>query len=79
MYYVYVLRSIKDGKRYIGLTGDIERRRREHNLGMVKSTKKRLPMELIYCEEYQNKREAMLREKFLKTGKGREWMKINNT
>ncbi len=52
MYYVYVLKSIKDGKRYIGFTDNLERRISEHNYGKVKSTKNRRPLELIYFEEY---------------------------
>ncbi len=78
MFYVYVLRSKKDGKRYIGFTTDLQRRIDEHKKGMVKSTKHRRPMELVYHEEYEIKSEAMEREKFLKTGNGREWLRISN-
>ncbi len=74
MYYVYVLKSIKDGKRYIGFTDNLERRISEHNYGKVKSTKNRRPLALIYSEEYSTKKEAMSRERFFKTGKGREFL-----
>ncbi|WP_081489500.1 GIY-YIG nuclease family protein [Melioribacter roseus] len=74
MFYVYVLRSLKDNKRYVGLTSDISRRFREHQNGLVKSTRHRRPFELIYYESYENKSEAMKREKFFKTGKGREFL-----
>jgi putative endonuclease len=74
MFYVYVLRSLKDNKRYVGLTSDISRRLREHQNGLVKSTRHRRPFELIYYESYENKSEAMKREKFFKTGKGREFL-----
>jgi putative endonuclease len=78
MFYVYVLRSKKDGKRYIGFTRDLERRIDEHKKGMVKSTKHRRPLELVYHEAYEIKSEAMEREKYLKTGNGREWLRISN-
>ncbi|MFZ6033201.1 MAG: GIY-YIG nuclease family protein [Melioribacter sp.] len=61
MFYVYVLRSLKDNKRYVGLTSDISRRFREHQNGSVKSTRHRRPFELIYYESYENKSEAMKR------------------
>jgi putative endonuclease len=75
LYTVYVLHSDKDCKRYIGVTSDISRRIIEHNLGLVKSTKNRRPLVLIYKELFSNKSEAMKREKFFKTGKGREYLK----
>ncbi len=55
MYFVYVLRSLKDFKRYIGFTDDLNRRISEHNSGFVKSTKNRRPLELIYSEEFNTK------------------------
>ncbi|MGK9478026.1 GIY-YIG nuclease family protein, partial [Melioribacter sp. OK-6-Me] len=72
MFYVYVLRSLKDNKRYIGLTNDIARRFSEHQRGLVKSTRNRRPFELTYYESFSQKSDAMKREKFFKTGKGRE-------
>jgi len=72
---VYVLRSEKDSKRYIGVTSDLNRRLSEHNRGKVASTRNRKPLKLIYTEEFISKKEAMSREKFFKTGKGREWLK----
>jgi putative endonuclease len=77
MFYVYILRSLKDKKRYIGMTGDLERRFNEHNAGLVESTKNRRPLEIIYTEEFETKIEAAEREHFFKTGKGREYL-INN-
>ena len=74
-YYVYILRSEKDGKRYIGLTGDLERRISEHNSGKVRSTKNRRPLTLIYYEEFGSKEEATKRERFYKSGRGREYLK----
>ena len=75
MYYVYILRSQKDGRRYIGMTSDIDRRLSEHNAGLVNSTKNRRPLELIHTEEFSTKKEAEEREKFYKTGYGREALK----
>ena len=75
LYIVYVLRSEKDGKRYIGYTSDLARRLNEHNSGKTISTKNRRPFILIYQEEYSTKAEAMEREKFFKSGKGREELK----
>ena len=74
MFTVYILKSEKDNKRYIGFTQDLSRRILEHNNGMVKSTRNRKPFELVYTEEFESKSEAMIREKFFKTGKGREFL-----
>ncbi|MFA5806468.1 MAG: GIY-YIG nuclease family protein [Melioribacteraceae bacterium] len=74
MFTVYVLLSEKDNNRYIGFTNDIERRLTEHNLGKVKSTKNRQPLKLIYTELYENKSDAMKREKYLKTHPGRNFL-----
>ena len=75
MFYVYILRSDKDGKRYIGFTANLERRLLEHQTGCVTSTKNRRPLQLIYSEEFSNKLEAEQREKFFKSGKGRAQLK----
>jgi len=72
MYKVYVLKSKKDNRRYIGYTDNIDRRLKEHNRGKVKSTYKRRPLELIYFEEYPDKLLAEKREGFLKSGQGRK-------
>jgi putative endonuclease len=74
VYTVYVLRSLRDGKRYIGYTKNLSRRLFEHNSGGCKSTKNRKPLELVYKEDYSNKSEAMERERFFKTTKGRAYM-----
>jgi len=77
MYFVYVLRSLKNGYRYIGQTNNLKRRLEEHNLGMTKSIKFQLPFILEYKEEFKTRVEAIRREKFLKSGKGREWLDKN--
>jgi len=52
MFFVYILISKKDKKRYIGMTSDLNRRLFEHNAGLVKSTKNRTPLELLYFEKF---------------------------
>ena len=69
-HYVYVLRSLKDGRLYTGYTTNIESRLRDHNTGHTKSTKHRRPLELVYSEEFETKKEAVDRERFFKTPEG---------
>lgn len=78
MYTVYVLKSLKNNYRYIGQTKDINKRLAEHNAGLSKSTKNIRPLVLDYTEEYYTRSEAMKRERFLKSGKGREWLSLIN-
>lgn len=66
-YFVYILKSIKDSSLYIGQTNNLDNRLLKHNKGHVKSTKHRTPFDLIYSERYETRREAMLREKHLKS------------
>ncbi|MCH7827291.1 MAG: GIY-YIG nuclease family protein [Bacteroidetes bacterium] len=74
MNYVYVLVSQKDNKRYIGLTNNLQKRLSQHNSGKVKCTKYRRPFSIIYYEKFENRTEAAKREKFFKSGKGREFL-----
>ena len=74
-YFVYVLESEKDGRLYKGQTNDIEKRVKEHNFGKTKSTKGYSPWKLVYFEKYKTREEAVLREKYFKTGSGREFLK----
>ena len=75
MFYIYVLRSLKNSRHYTGYTNNLERRLCEHNNGQTKYTKIAGPFELIYKETYNTRLEASKRERFLKTGKGREILK----
>ncbi|MBC8555812.1 MAG: GIY-YIG nuclease family protein [Candidatus Brocadiales bacterium] len=74
-FYVYVLRSHKDGMFYTGYTSDLNRRLNEHTKGEVKSTKYRLPVELVYYECCLNQQDATHREKYLKSTYGKRFLK----
>jgi putative endonuclease len=74
-YYTYVLLSLKDNQLYIGWTDDLINRVEKHNKAMVEATKNRQPLRLIYYEACLNKDDAIKREKVLKTGFGREYIK----
>ncbi len=73
-YKVYVIQN-KNGLLYKGVTQSIEKRLLSHNLGMQRWTKGRGPFKLVYEETYDTKREALIREKFLKSGQEREFLK----
>ena len=75
MFYTYVLRSKNDEKFYTGATGDLRERFKLHNKGEVFSTKGRGPFELIYYEACNNSKDAFLREKYLKSGPGKRYLK----
>ncbi len=66
MYYVYLLKSKKNGTFYIGYTKNIGKRLKEHNAGLVEYTKKYKPWLLIYCESFLSLEDAKRREKNLK-------------
>jgi putative endonuclease len=70
MYYLYILKSLKDGKLYTGITSDLQRRLDEHNRGKNAATKHRKPFILIHFEVYETKGAAQSREYYLKTKKG---------
>lgn len=73
MYYVYVFKSLRTDKRYVGYTSKLpELRLQEHNDGKSKWTFGHRPFKLVYSESYDNKTTAIKREKFLKTGDGRK-------
>jgi putative endonuclease len=74
-YYVYVLLSEVDGLYYTGYTNDLYKRLEEHNSGKVKSSKGRMPLALIYFEGCINQQDATRREKYLKSGSGKIYLK----
>ncbi len=71
MWYVYILRSIRDNALYIGSTNDIGRRLDEHNSGKVESTRNRKPLSLEAYIAVKDKNKAIELEQYLKTGSGR--------
>jgi putative endonuclease len=75
-HYVYILRSLKDGKWYTGCTSDLRKRFAEHNDGKSTYTKSHGPYELIYYEAGLDKKDAFARERYLKSGMGKRY--INN-
>jgi len=75
MFYTYVLKSEKDGKLYVGFAEDLKKRLVEHNNGLVKSTKPRRPLKLIYYEACLSEDKAIKREKYFKSGFGRRFLK----
>lgn len=78
--YIYILKSLKDGKTYTGSTNDLLRRFSEHNEGKVKSTVNRRPLRIIYQEEFCELSDARKRERYFKTTTGRrELRKILNS
>ena len=74
-YYTYVLHSKKYDKIYIGYTNNLERRFYFHNKGIKGWTAKFVPWELVYYEKYDNKTDAMKREKELKSYQGRKFIR----
>lgn len=76
MFYVYILKSLADGKLYIGQTSDVEKRLAWHNAGRVQSTKRRCPLVLVHVEEFQTRGEAITRERFLKSIKSRDFKRV---
>jgi putative endonuclease len=77
MYFVYILKSQKDGKYYYGSTSDLSKRLKSHNSGKVKSTKSRRPFVLHYCEAFDEKTDALKREQYFKSFSGHIWLKQN--
>ena len=73
-YYSYVLRSTKNGLLYKGSTQNLEIRLQTHNSGKVKFTSKNIPWELVTSEEFSTRSEAVKREKWYKSGVGRDWI-----
>ena len=75
MFYVYLLHSTKDNGFYIGFSTDLKRRLSEHTRGASFATKSRGPWKLIYYEAYTEREDAEGREKFLKSGAGRRFLR----
>ena len=77
MFYVYFIKSLKNNKVYVGSSErNPELRLKEHNRGLNAWTKENGPFKLIYFEQYHCKQDALCREKFYKSGFGRQIKKI---
>lgn len=74
-YYVYILKSEKDGKNYAGYTQNLKLRLEQHQKGKVTSTKHRRPLQLIYFEACLNQQDTTKREKYFKTHYGKMYLK----
>jgi putative endonuclease len=75
MFYVYVLKSLKDSSYYYGSSSDLEERLKAHNGGKSKFTKGHRPYNLHYYETFMTRKEAMERERFFKSREGYKWLK----
>ena len=74
-FYVYVLQSKKNKELYKGYTSNLKKRLKQHNKGMVKSSKRYMPWKLIYYEACLDIKDAKRREKYLKTSQGNRLLK----
>jgi putative endonuclease len=74
MYYAYVLQSKKDNQLYYGYTQDLTKRFEQHSQGLVTSTENRRPLKLIYYEACCIKEDALKREQYFKTYRGRQFL-----
>ena len=75
MFTVYVLRSLKNNKRYVGITEKgVKERLRQHDSGSSSWTRQNGPFKIIYSEECADKAAALKREKFFKSGQGRRFL-----
>jgi len=75
MFYVYVLRSQLTGRLYTGSTADLEDRLRRHNEGRSPATRHGVPWALVHSESFATRSQAVRRERYLKTGRGRDELK----
>jgi putative endonuclease len=75
VYYVYAINSLSRTYIYVGISDNVARRVSQHNSGSNKTTRAYRPFELIYSESYPTRAQARLREKYLKSGVGKEFLK----
>jgi putative endonuclease len=74
MYTLYILHSKTVDRYYIGYTNDLTRRLREHNRVKGKFTDVGIPWEVVYTESYNAKKDAMTREKYIKSRKSKKFI-----
>ena len=75
MYYTYAINSMNRNYIYVGISNAPDRRLKQHNQGHNKTTKPYAPFKRILLEEFKKRREARIREKSLKTGRGKAYLK----
>lgn len=75
MYKVYILQSLKDNRTYVGYTKNLEQRLKNHNSGQVRSTKYRIPFQVLFSEDFETTKEAKARELWWKSKAGRNKLK----
>ena len=75
MFFVYALKSLSREYIYVGMTNNLERRIKEHNSGLNGTTRPYAPFTILLVEEYENRIIARAREKFLKSGVGKEYLR----
>ncbi|NLG07506.1 GIY-YIG nuclease family protein [Candidatus Peribacteria bacterium] len=78
MFTVYVLSSTKKNYLYVGLTNNLDRRLNQHNNGRVQSTRPYRSFQLLYTETCTTRQEARNKEKYFKSGCGKEWLKLRD-
>ena len=74
-HFVYIIKNKQSNSLYIGRTANLKKRLVEHNRGESFYTKRYKNWKLVYAEMYLNKFDALGREKFLKSGSGRKFLK----
>jgi len=74
MWLVYVLKSLRSGKRYVGITQHLDRRLGEHNAGKSKFTSGHVPWSVLYSESFETTVEARAREKYFKSAAGKRYL-----
>ena len=79
-YFVYILQSDVDHSYYIGYSSNPDNRLKDHNMGRSRYTRKKIPWRIVYIEQYDNKSDAIKRERFLKNQRNTEFYStlINN-
>jgi len=75
MYYTYAIKSVVKNYIYVGMTNDLERRLKQHSNGENRSTNAYKPFVLVLAEKYETRIDARRREKYLKSGVGKEYLK----
>jgi len=77
MYHIYIIKSQSRNYVYIGISDNVNRRLKEHDLGSNKTTKPYKPFKLLHTENFQDRISAREREKWFKSGEGREFIKAH--